>query len=82
MRWFIIKLEENNDPHVIEMGQCEQKTTSHDVASYNVLWPIRVYLGASIKQFHSYFARVQDDNRLTGYIEIDEITYSDQWILE
>jgi hypothetical protein len=31
------------------MGQYEQKTASHDVASYNVLWPIRVYLGASIE---------------------------------
>jgi hypothetical protein len=59
------------------MGQYEQETTSHDIASYNVLWPIRVYPGASIEQFSGYFARVQDDNRLTSCIEIDEITFSD-----
>jgi hypothetical protein len=59
------------------MGQCEHETTTHDVARYNVLWPIRVYSGASIEQISSYFVRVQDDNWLTGYIEIDEITCSD-----
>jgi len=76
VRRFIIKSEGNNDLRVIEMGQCEHEATRHDVA-YNALWPIRVYPGASIEQFSSYFVRVQDDNRLTGYIEIDEITCSD-----
>ena len=77
LRRFIIKSEGNNDLHVIEMRQCKQEATSHDVARYNVLWPIRVYPGASIEEFSSYFLRVQDDNWLTGYIEIDEITCSD-----
>jgi len=54
----MIKSEGNKDLHVIEMGQCEQETTSHDVAPYYVPWPIRVYPGASIEQFYSYFVRV------------------------
>jgi len=54
----MIKSERNDDLHVIEMGHCEQETTSHDVAHYNVPWPIRVYPGASIEQFSSYFVRV------------------------
>ena len=43
VRWFIIKSEGNNDLRVTEMRQCEHETASHDVARYNVLWPIRVY---------------------------------------
>ena len=66
----------NNDSHVTEMGQSEQEAATHDVARYNVTWPIRIYHRASIKQVSGHFVGVYDHYVLTSCVEVDEITCS------
>ena len=68
-----VKSENKNDSHVIVMGQCEEETARHDVACDNVTWPIRIYHRASIEQVCSDFVRIEDDDWLTGCIQVDEI---------
>jgi len=68
-----MKSKNRNDSHIIVTGQGEHETTSHDFASNNVLWPIRIFHCASIEQVCSNFARVKDNDGLTGRVEVDEI---------
>ena len=59
------------------MGQGKKESAGHDVVCDNVMWPIRIYRRASIEQVHGDFVRVEDDDRLTGCVQVDDITWSD-----
>ena len=58
------------------MGEGEHETAGHDIACDDVPWPIGIYGCASIEQVRSNFVRVEDDDRLTGSVKVDEIAWA------
>jgi hypothetical protein len=59
---------------VVISGKENDETTCHNVRCDNVTGSIRVYPGAPIKKISSDLLRVEDDNGLTGSVEIGDIT--------
>jgi hypothetical protein len=41
------------------------------------MWPIGIYRCASVEQVCGDFARVEDDDWLTGCIQVDEIAWTE-----
>jgi hypothetical protein len=58
------------------MRKCEKKTTGHDFARDNEMGPIGIYPSSPIEEVSSDFLGVEDNHWLTGYIQVDEITWS------
>jgi hypothetical protein len=53
----------------------KQETASHDVGHNDVTWSIWIYRRTSIKKRYANFWRVDNNNRLAGGVEVDEIAW-------
>ena len=52
----------------------KQETASHDLTADNVWRPVGIYAGAPIEQVGCDTRLVDDDHRLSGTVEIDDVT--------